>query len=229
MLNLMRLEMKKYHLSSYFKSAMFANIIILGFMFMILFISKIEEEVGIENYEMALSVIDSFVRAVFIIFAATLIAKLIIGEYKFKTITLAFMYPVSRKKLIAAKLAIVMIFTFSVIIISNVLITTIFCIVSDKFDLIPDVLSNTLIMQHIPSVFMNAIAASGIALIPLYFGMRKYSIPATIISAILIVSVTSSNTGNFTLNDIIIIPISLAILGVSIAYLAIRNIEKVDV
>ncbi|UZM99759.1 ABC transporter permease subunit [Lysinibacillus sp. MHQ-1] len=43
-------------------------------------------------------------------FAATLIAKLIIGEYKFKTITLAFMYPVSRKKLIAAKLAIVMIF-----------------------------------------------------------------------------------------------------------------------
>ncbi|UZN01212.1 hypothetical protein OL548_06835 [Lysinibacillus sp. MHQ-1] len=49
---------------------MFANIIILGFMFMILFISKIEEEVGIENYEMALSVIDSFVRAVFIIFCS---------------------------------------------------------------------------------------------------------------------------------------------------------------
>ncbi|XRD25372.1 hypothetical protein AABM34_01475 [Lysinibacillus fusiformis] len=88
MLNLMRLEMKKYHLGSYVKSAMFANFIILGFMFMILFISKVEGEVDIANYEMALSVIDSFVRAVFIIFAATLIAKLIIGEYKFKTITL---------------------------------------------------------------------------------------------------------------------------------------------
>ncbi|MNH42650.1 hypothetical protein D3C79_1043880 [compost metagenome] len=76
---------------------------------------------------------------------------------------------------------------------------------------------------------MNAIAASGISLIPLYFGMRKYSIPTTIISSIIIVSVTSSNSGNFTLNDIIIIPITLAIVGLGIAYLAIRNVEKVDV
>lgn len=128
-----------------------------------------------------------------------------------------------------AKLAIVMLFTFSMIIISNALITAIFCVVSDRYELIPDVLSSSLIIQHIPSVLMNAIAASGIALIPLYFGMRKYSIPTTIISSIIIVSVTSSNSGNFTLNDIIIIPITLAIVGLGIAYLAIRNIEKVDV
>jgi len=229
MLNLMRLEMKKYHLGSYVKGAIIANFVILGLLFMILFISKVEGDLGFENYEMALSVIDSFVRAVLIIFASTLIAKLVIGEYKFKTITLAFMYPISRKKLIVAKLAIVMLFTFSMIIISNTIITTIFCIISDKFELIPDVLTSTIIIQHIPSVLMNAIASSGIALIPLYFGMRKYSIPATIISSIIIVSVTSSNTGNFTLNDIIIIPITLAIVGLSIAYLAIRNIEKVDI
>jgi len=196
---------------------------------MILFISKVEGDPGLENYEVAFSVIDSFVRAVFMIFASTLIAKLIIGEYKFKTITLAFMYPISRKKLMVAKLAIVMLFTFSMIIISNALITTIFCIISDRYELIPDVLSSSLIIQQIPSVLMNAIAASGIALIPLYFGMRKYSIPTTIISSIIIVSVTSSNSGNFTLNDIIIIPITLAIVGLGIAYLAIRNIEKVDV
>ncbi len=139
------------------------------------------------------------------------------------------MYPISRKKLMVAKLAIIMLFTFSMIIISNALITAIFCVVSDRYELIPDVLSSSLIIQHIPSVLMNAIAASGIALIPLYFGMRKYSIPTTIISSIIIVSVTSSNSGNFTLNDIIIIPITLAIVGLGIAYLAIRNIEKVDV
>ncbi len=139
------------------------------------------------------------------------------------------MYPISRKKLMVAKLAIVMLFTFSMIIISNALITTIFCVISDQYELIPDVLSSSLIIQHIPSVLMNAIAASGIALIPLYFGMRKYSIPTTIISSIIIVSVTSSNSGNFTLNDIIIIPITLAIVGLGIAYLAIRNVEKVDV
>jgi uncharacterized protein (UPF0333 family) len=40
--------------------------------------------------------------------------------------------------------------------------------------------------------------------------------------------IVSSNSGNFSLNDIIIIPISLAIIGISIAYFAIRNIEKTD-
>ncbi len=42
MLNLMRLEMKKFHLGSYVRGAIIANLVILGFLFMILFISKVE-------------------------------------------------------------------------------------------------------------------------------------------------------------------------------------------
>jgi len=229
MLNLMRLEMKKYHFGRYVKAAMIANFAILGFMFMILVISKIEGDTEIENYHIALSIIDSFVRCVFIIFAATLIAKLIIGEYKNKTIITAFMYPINRKKFIAAKLAIVVLFTFSAIILSNIFVTFIFLIISENFQLVQDTLTNAMIMQRIPAVLMNAVAASGMALIPLYFGMRKYSIPTTILSSLIIVMVVSSNTGNFSLNDIIIIPITLAIIGIAVAYLAIRNIEKVDI
>ncbi|WP_285395655.1 ABC transporter permease [Lysinibacillus sp. fls2-241-R2A-57] len=229
MLNLMRLEMKKYHLGSYVKGAIIANFVILGLVFMLLFITKVEGDPNLENYQGVLSFIESMTRGVFIVFASVLIAKFIIGEYKYKTITLAFMYPINRKKLIASKLAIVILFTFSAIILSNVFITTIFCVITESFELIPDSLTTTLIMQRIPVVLMNAVAASGMALIPLYFGMRKYSIPTTILSSILIVSVVSSNTGNFSLNDIIFIPITLAIIGISVAYLAIRNIEKIDI
>ena len=67
------------------------------------------------------------------------------------------------------------------------------------------------------------------SLIPLFFGMRKYSVPATIISSILIVVLVCSNYNGLSLNDIIVIPISLACIGLFIAYLSIRNIEKVDV
>ncbi|KOP71483.1 hypothetical protein AMS59_18880 [Lysinibacillus sp. FJAT-14745] len=229
MLNLMRLEMKKYHIGSYIKKAVFANFVILGIMFMLLFITKIEGDPGFDNYQAALSIIDSAVRAVFIIFASALIAKLIIGEFKYKTITVAFMYPINRKKLIASKLAIVVLFTFSAIIISTAFVTAIFCIVSENFQLVSDTLTSSFIIQRIPVVIMNAVAASCIALIPLYFGMRKYSIPATIISSILIVGAVSSNTGNFTLYDIIFIPITLAMIGISVAYLSFRNIEKIDI
>lgn len=38
-----------------------------------------------------------FVRSVYIVFAAVLIAKLVIGEYRNKTITVMFTYPISRK------------------------------------------------------------------------------------------------------------------------------------
>ncbi|QQP12762.1 ABC transporter permease [Lysinibacillus agricola] len=229
MLNLMRLEMKKYHIGAYIKRAVFINFVILAIVFMLIFITKIEGDQDLRNYQAVLGLIDSGVRAVFIIFASVLIAKFIIGEFKYKTITVAFMYPINRKKLIASKLAIVVLFTFSAIILSTIFVTAIFCAVSESFQLLPDALSLSLIIQRIPVVIMNAVSASCIALIPLYFGMRKYSIPATIISSILIVSVVSSNSGNFTLYDIILIPITLAIIGIGVAYSSFRNIEKIDI
>ncbi|QGG49669.1 ABC transporter permease [Lysinibacillus pakistanensis] len=229
MLNLMRLEMKKFHIGSYIKRAIFANFVILAIMFMLLFITKIEGDAVFENYQTVLSLIDSTVRAVFIIFASALNAKLIISEFKYKTITLAFMYPINRKKLMASKLAIIVLFTFSAIIVSNVFVSVVFCTIISNFHLFSDTLTISVIIQRIPIVIMNAIAASCIALIPLYFGMRKYSIPVTIISSIFIVSVVSSNTGNFSLNDIIFIPIALAIIGISVAYASFRKIEKMDI
>lgn len=221
--------MKKFKLGSYIKGALIANFVIVGLMLLITFISKVEGQQEFENFSLVLSIIESSIRATFIIFAATLIAKLIIGEFKNKTITTLFMYPINRKKLIAAKLAIVTLFTFVAIIMSNVFVTTIFYMINEAFQLVPDTLTTSMISQQGFSVFMNAIAASGMSLIPLYFGMKKFSVPTTIISSILIVMVVSSNNGGFSLNDIIVIPISLALIGVSVAYLAIRNIEKMDI
>ena len=226
--NLMRLEMKKFKLVSYIKGAVIANIVIAGMFIAVLFISKAEGEIAFRSYLEALSIIDSMIRATFIVFAATLISKLIIGEFKNKTITTLFLYPINRKKLIAAKLAIVILFTFCSIVISNLFVTSVFSFIANHFNLIPGTLTIGMIAQHTPAVLMNAIAASGMCLIPLYFGMKKYSVPTTIISSILIVMIVSSNSDNFSLNDIIVIPISLAIIGISIAYFAIRNIEKTD-
>ena len=229
MFKLMKLEMKKFKLSSYSVNAVIANFVILGFIFLIAFISKVEGDQDFVNYQEVLTVIDSFVRGTFIIFAATLIAKLIIGEFKNKTITTLFMYPISRKKIIAAKLAIVFIFTFIWIIISNVFITSVFCFLSGKYQLVPDTLTASLLQEHGISVVMYAVAASGMALIPLYFGMKKYSIPSTIITSILIVVLVTSNNGGFSLNDIFVIPLSLALIGLVIAYLSIRNIDRIDI
>ena len=96
------------------------------------FIEKAEGAFLFINYPESFLVIDTFVRGTFIIFAATLISELIISEFKDKTITVLFMYPISRKKLMAAKLLVIMLFTFFAIVISKCF--CIKCILPNQFE-----------------------------------------------------------------------------------------------
>jgi ABC-type transport system involved in multi-copper enzyme maturation permease subunit len=229
MFHLMKLELKKFKLQSYVIGAIIASMSILGFIIFISFIEKSEGVFLFINYPESFLVIDTFVRGTFIIFAATLIAELIISEFKDKTITVLFMYPISRKKLMAAKLLVIMLFTFFAIVLVNVFVSSVFYLISSNMDLVQDTLTIAVIQTIASKMFMNALAAACMSLIPLFFGMRKQSVPTTIVSSIFIVVLVCSNSNGLSLNDIIAIPISLACIGLFIAYLAIRNIEKVDV
>jgi hypothetical protein len=93
----------------------------------------------------------------------------------------------------------------------------------------PDTLTVSTLGQQSARTLMNALATSFVGLVPLYIGMRKYSVPATIITSVLIVSLLFSNNNGFTLSSIVFIPISFAILGTLVAYAAIRRIEYKDI
>lgn len=56
-----------------------------------------QDQMAMADAGSTLLLLGTFVRSVFIVFAGVLIAKLIIGEYKNRTITVMFTYPVSRK------------------------------------------------------------------------------------------------------------------------------------
>lgn len=229
MIKLIKLEMKKCKIKGYIKGAVIANLIILAVLVVTNYSSKYEIEPAMENYTMAFSIIDAIVRATFIIFASVLISRLIIDEYKNKTITVLFMYPINRKKLIIAKLIIIVIFTFISIIISNVFLEFSFCFFDKIFHFISDKLTFDTILKNGVTIVIYAFTASCMSLIPLYFGMRKKSVSATITSSIMIIFIVCSNNGEFSLNSIITIPLSLAAIGVLIGYLSIKNIEHVDV
>lgn len=229
MLKLIKLEMKKIKMSGYIKGAFFSAIGILIMLFVFMFIDKIEGLKELTDYNEAFLVIDVMVRVTFVIFASVLISRLIINEYKDNTISILFTYPINRKKLIMSKLLIVLIFTFLAIIISNIFIGSILVIIDSAYNIIPGNLTMDIINKNFLRIVMSALSSSGMSFIPLYFGMRKKSASATIVSSILIATVINSNNIGFSLSSIIAIPISLAILGVLVAYLSIRNIEKVDI
>lgn len=230
MQHLIKLELKKGSMKGYIWGSLMTYGILGGFLLLIYMVEgKNQVEPVFQSYEEMLGLIDTLVRATFIIYASALISKLIIGEFRNKTMALLFTYPVSRKKLIFSKLTIVFIWTFTNIIVANLLLSSLFLAVNNATGYVDDTMTTTLLYQQGAHVLMHALAAAGMSLLPLAVGMRKKSITSTVISSVFIVMLVCSNNMGFSLSSIIAIPVSLGGLGVLLTYLSFRNIDKVDV
>lgn len=229
MLKLMRLELMKTKMGWYTKGILIANLCIISLIVMIFKVEKMEGNSVVSGFDELFIVQGSMVRATFVVFAAVLISKLIIDEYKNKTIFVMFMYPINRKKIIASKLMLIAGMTFVSMLLSNIFVAAVFLVINHYVQFIAGDPSVDQYVQQLISILAFSIAAAGTSLIPLYFGMRKYSVPATITSSFLIVAVISSHNPIFSLASIIYIPIVLACFGIVLAWWSIRNIEKVDV
>lgn len=228
MIKLINLEIKKFKLMKYWKGVLGANLGFIIFIGMVYFLNKVEEEIPFDNFEMASTIISAVVSATFIIFASVILAKLVIDEYKNKSIDLMFTYPISRKKIMSAKLIIVMVFTFMTVLFSTLFLNGLVYIMEVTFDILPGDISIQELINSVWKSFFIAFAAAGLSLIPLLIGMLRKSSSATIVSSIFLVTLTSSVSNNFTFSSVMTVSISLAWLGIIIGWLSIRNVEKTD-
>ncbi|EJR44088.1 bacitracin ABC transporter permease [Bacillus mycoides] len=233
MLKLMKLEWKKHQLSSYFKSVAICIIAIFTVVNLMALGAKDEVDGLFSDFTQQMVLINTVIRITFIIFSSVILSRLIIDEYKNKTIQLLFMYPLQRKMLMRAKLTIVFCFCFVSTIIATFSISLLVYFVSPMMGLIETPATIGEIIAIVPATFINAFMISGISLIPLFFGMRKKSTPTTITSAVIIGMLISSNfgsgNGQVSMFNFIAIPIVLCLLGIFISYLSYRKIDKIDV
>lgn len=232
MLNLVKLELRKFQIGGYIRGAVIANVVMMAILSLMLYSQTLLDEIVFLDYNALFAVVDSIVRLTFITFAAVLLSRYIIEEYKSKTINILFMYPISRRKLLISKLFIVCTFTFVSIILSEIVLSAILLTANAVKPSIQEQLTMSMIGEGAFQFVMNALAASLMSLIPLYFGMKKYSTPATITSSLLISPIVCSNNvgaGGISLNSIMIIPVSLALIGALIIYMTIKKIDHVDV
>ncbi|MCM1991720.1 ABC transporter permease [Oceanirhabdus seepicola] len=229
MFNLIRLELKRFNMKNKIMVAAICNLCIFALLCLIFFAEKAEGKTAFENYNLIVTIIMSIINVTFLIYASVLIAKLIISEYKNKTITLLFTYPINRKKLLISKLIIIGVFTFISIILSSIFLCTSMYIILVITKTITFKVTSSIITKQIIVILISALTNSCISMIPIYFGMRKKSTVATIVSAFLIACFLYSNNGGFTLSSIIIIPIIMMFIGIFVVYMTFRNIENEDV
>ncbi len=228
MLKLIRLEMRKNKINL-LRAVLITDLVILFFMILIAF-TGIDDTGEFITYADVFDGVHIFVKITFLIFGSVLISKLVIDEYKNNTVTLLFMYPIPRKKLMAAKLIIVSLFILITVFVSNVLISAALVGFNHYIkDAITGEVTLKLITSQITMAASDAVYSAGIGLIPLFFGLRKKSVPATIVSAILIASALSSDFGQFRLGNQVGVSLFLGLVGVAVAYLSIRKIEHQDI
>ncbi|MGN7415847.1 ABC transporter permease [Paenibacillus sp. SAF-068] len=231
LLKLIRLEMRKHRFARNFAGAGIANIAVLLFLIMIGFVDVGAEDYAYADYQTAFMIIDTFVRATFIIFAGALLTKLVISEYRNKTMNVMFTYPIQRHKIIAAKLIIVFVFTFVMVMFTDLLMGSLLLIANHVYSFIPGSLTDREIMGFILKYGMSSLSAASMALIPLFFGMRKHSVTTTMVSSILLVLVVCSgfNGSEFSIHSLIIIPLTLGAIGIWIASMSMIRLETRDV
>lgn len=228
MFKLIKLEIKKFKIDL-LKGIIIANLIILMLVVTAAFLSKASKEISFTDYNSMFLGISTYVRPVFIIYSAVLISKLIIGEYKNKTINIMFMYPIKRKKIMISKFLIVLIFCFTTLLLSTIFLDLSMYCINSFSHFFNDTLTRTQIVSNLTNIIVYSIAFAFISLIPVYVGLKRKSVSATIVTAIILSSALSSGSNGYSLSSIIIIPTILAIIGAVIAYISIKDIEKVDV
>lgn len=227
MLKLIKLELKKVKIG--IKGIIIANLIILASILLIIFTSLNSKDMPFNDYDSMLLLTGTIVRAVFMIFAAALISRLIIGEYKNKTINVMFLYPIQRRKIMVAKLFIVVIFTFITMFLSNLFLNFILYILYSFITSNMETMSVNILLKSLVDVTIYSLIFAFISLIPVYVGMWKKSGTSTIVSGVILVSILNSGSNNITLSSYIIIPIIAAFLGIISSYMAIKDIEDKDV
>ena len=224
-LNLIKMEFKKIEINKIFRTFTIINIAILGIIWLInLDIAEGE----FNNYTELFSIIEILIGATFVVYASVLLSKLIIDEFRQKTITILFMYPIDRKKLLLSKLIIVSALTFCFVIISDILVTLGFYFINKNLNFIAEPLTTDIVANQLLHLVVYAASCAGLALIPLFFGMIKKSVSTTIVSSILIVTLLNSGDGGNSLGSVIAVPISLGIIGFIIAYMTISKAVKAD-
>ncbi|MER2106841.1 MAG: ABC transporter permease [Solibacillus sp.] len=228
MRKLIKLEIKKFKLWNYWKAVFLCNSAFIAFLCMIYFV-EIEKGFDVYNrFEIVSNLIGTMVRTTFTIFAAVLLVKLIIDEYKNKSMDVLFTYPIQRKKIISAKLIIVFMFTFAVVWMSTLFLEGLILLMDLNFNILSEEVELREMSKHVWIVLMNSLLTAGISLIPLLIGMPRKSASATIVTSILIATILNSTNGEFTIFSIFAVSLSLGLFGILSGYYLIQSIEKKD-
>lgn len=190
------------------------------------FIKMVSAEFG-QSYSTIIQLMMSMQMG-FVLFGASLINQVVIDEYKNKTISLSFGYPISREKLVMAKVLFISLFVFLCTLVSFLLAGMTTFLLDQAFHIINGQPTVADITTYFSKMFVHSLIVTLISLIPIFFfGFWKRATIPTVICAIFLMQFQNfSYLLNVNLNADIV-NAWLCLLGVVSAYLSIKMVDRV--
>lgn len=232
---LIKFEWEKYEIGKYIRNAAILIVLLVIFNYAMTFLGIANDpdtgvpDMAISNMGVSTNV-ELLTDITFLIFAAAMHATFIIGAYKNKTMNLMFLYPLNRKKIMAAKMLAVCIFCFAGIVIAKLAcygVSNLGFMMGQKASFPMDY--NMLSVSFYIQLLIRSAATISISLLALLSGMIAKSSKATVISSFLLIILMQGNVGGATLKDNLAVPIVLLAISVLAAILMVQRVEKKDV
>lgn len=232
MKTLIRLELKKNKLNTYIMGGIIITIIMLGFLFLFAYAPLIEpsdKDMEIfSGYNNLIPLFGVFSMAVFCVMSSVMYSKFVIEDYSGKRPILLFSYPVSRKKIILSKLSVVSGVTIISMIVSNLLVFMTFGITENFIHLVGKDFTLFIMLKVVENTLIMSLIAASIGIVAVGIGFIKKSIPTTIVSAVLIVSLMCNIVINASLSRVTMYVLTTVMIFVGIVF-SIFLIKKVNV
>ena len=148
----MKLEWNKHRLERYFISYFICVIIIFGFTVLLALDTKNSIDGPMRSFNEFMSLVTILTNITFIIFGSIILSRLVISEFRMKTIQVMFTYPINRKKLLFAKLILAFFFTAGSLLIATWLIQIATYFVQPSLELFEGSLTAQGLLANIPNV-----------------------------------------------------------------------------
>lgn len=228
MTHLIKLELKKFGITRNIIFTFAAILFSILFITVSLWDSMTDSEQTKDTFESTFLVIGLLISFIFLVYSSVLTARLVIGEYNQRTITIMFSYPLNRKKLIASKLIIIMIYTAISIMIGYICCCTYIILADRYFDMLEGSFQISLLQTWIPMAITTVIVCTALSLWPFIIGMIRKSVHTTIVTSLIVIVfrqvIISQNTTNQ--ESLLQIPLVAVITFVAALFIFKRKVSE---
>lgn len=187
---LIALELKRNRLRPYHIATLICGVTMLGFQYLmaaIPYMDPTEPDAELfSQYPFLMGITCLVCMAIFSILSAVMASRFVVEEYSGKRAILLLSYPISREKVLCAKLVLVFAYTVGAMLLCGAVIQTVFFLTELLFPICSDHLTIKVILQSLCFLLCCSVLAGLMGVIALWFGFRKKSVPVTIVTSVIL-------------------------------------------